>query len=165
MTHHQAPAAAPRGADLTVAGNVDNRNVAAQGAAAAAKATADQQRLPEAHGENRSKAYDQALLERMVAEERESKGKFPAYPGLDRWTLIEKMGDGAFSNVYRARDNRGQLDEVAIKVVRKFEMNSSQVRFQTWHLAWVCPALYVLPFTWLVRLLCTSSLLLPRCGL
>ncbi|KAF2010585.1 hypothetical protein BU24DRAFT_427703 [Aaosphaeria arxii CBS 175.79] len=37
------------------------------------------------------------------------------------------MGDGAFSNVYRAKDNTGQWGEVAIKVVRKFEMNSSQV--------------------------------------
>jgi serine/threonine protein kinase len=46
---------------------------------------------------------------------------------LERWTLIEKMGDGAFSNVYKARDTTGQVGEVAIKVVRKFEMNSSQV--------------------------------------
>ena len=41
--------------------------------------------------------------------------------------LIEKMGDGAFSNVYKARDLEGKAGEVAIKVVRKFEMNSSQV--------------------------------------
>ena len=160
MTHHQPPAAAPRGADLTVPGNVDHRNVAAQGAAAAAKATADQQRLPEAHGENRSKAYDQALLERMVAEERESKGKFPAYPGLDRWTLLEKMGDGAFSNVYRARDNRGQVDEVAIKVVRKFEMNSSQVRFHAWRPAVARPALYMLPFALTRPSVCYGGLVL-----
>jgi len=62
-----------------------------------------------------------------VAEERESKGKLPRYPGLERWTLVEKMGDGAFSNVYRAKDNQHQYDQVAIKVVRKFEMNSTQV--------------------------------------
>lgn len=37
------------------------------------------------------------------------------------------MGDGAFSNVYRARDTTGQQGEVAIKVVRKYEMNSMQV--------------------------------------
>jgi hypothetical protein len=29
--------------------------------------------------------------------------------------------------VYRARDTQGQYEQVAIKVVRKFEMNSSQV--------------------------------------
>jgi serine/threonine protein kinase len=67
------------------------------------------------------------VLERIVAEEREAKGKMPRYPGLERWTLLEKMGDGAFSNVYRARDTTGQWGEVAIKVVRKFEMNSQQV--------------------------------------
>ncbi|KAJ8121242.1 hypothetical protein O1611_g10151 [Lasiodiplodia mahajangana] len=36
------------------------------------------------------------------------------------------MGDGAFSNVYRARDRQGDAGEVAIKVVRKFEMNNMQ---------------------------------------
>lgn len=78
--------------------------------------------------ERQQKEYDNSVLERIVAEERESKGKLPRYPGLDRYTLIEKMGDGAFSNVYRAKDNDGQYPEVAIKVVRKFEMNSTQVR-------------------------------------
>ena len=41
---------------------------------------------------------------------------------------MEKMGDGAFSNVYRAIDTEGTAGEVAIKVVRKFEMNQNQVR-------------------------------------
>jgi serine/threonine protein kinase len=63
----------------------------------------------------------------MVAEEREKAGKLPNYPGLERWELLQKMGDGAFSNVYRARDREGSAGEVAIKVVRKFEMNASQV--------------------------------------
>jgi hypothetical protein len=67
-------------------------------------------------------------IARLVAEENESKSKFPNYPGLERWELLEKMGDGAFSNVYRARDREGGAGEVAIKVVRKFEMNSMQVR-------------------------------------
>lgn len=66
-------------------------------------------------------------IAKLVAEENESKNKFPAYPGLERWELIEKMGDGAFSNVYRARDREGTAGEVAIKVVRKYEMNSMQV--------------------------------------
>ncbi|KAG9232930.1 calcium/calmodulin-dependent protein kinase-like protein [Amylocarpus encephaloides] len=69
---------------------------------------------------------DQEDLRRIVEEENASKGKLPRYPGLERWELIEKMGDGAFSNVYRARDLDGQAGEVAIKVVRKFEMNSNQ---------------------------------------
>jgi hypothetical protein len=66
-------------------------------------------------------------IERLVAEENSNRSKMPKYPGLERWVLVEKMGDGAFSNVYRAKDVTGQFDEVAIKVVRKFEMNSNQV--------------------------------------
>jgi len=100
---------------------VDNRNVAAKAGHAAAGAVDDKQKR-----ERQQKDYDNSVLERIVAEERESKGKLPRYPGLERYTLLEKMGDGAFSNVYRAKDNEGQYPEVAIKVVRKFEMNSTQ---------------------------------------
>ncbi|KAH3028906.1 MAPK-activated protein kinase Srk1, partial [Aspergillus fumigatus] len=67
-----------------------------------------------------------AEIEQIVAEERSSRTKMPKYPGLERYILLEKMGDGAFSNVYRAKDTTGEHDEVAIKVVRKFEMNSHQ---------------------------------------
>ena len=67
-------------------------------------------------------------IAKLVAEENENKNRFPHYPGLERWELLEKMGDGAFSNVYRARDKEKDAGEVAIKVVRKFEMNSMQVR-------------------------------------
>ncbi len=123
----RAPAAGHRAGDFTVAGGADHRNVAAQAGAVAAQAQGEHQRLHDGEGKNRGKAYDPTVLERMVAEERESKGKFPKYPGLERWILLEKMGDGAFSNVYRARDSTGQMNEVAIKVVRKFEMNSTQV--------------------------------------
>lgn len=106
---------APHG-DYSVAA-VDNRNIAAQAGDVAARAAGDKQK---------TKDIDPSVLERIVAEEREAKGKLPKYPGLERWSLVEKMGDGAFSNVYKARDNNGQYGEVAIKVVRKFEMNSSQ---------------------------------------
>lgn len=101
---------------------IDNRNVAAKAGHAAGQAADAQQKKAKAQ-----KDVDPDVLERIVAEERESKGKLPRYPGLERYTLIEKMGDGAFSNVYRAKDNNGIFDEVAIKVVRKFEMNSTQV--------------------------------------
>ena len=109
---------------------MDQRNVVAQANAAAARAAGDKQdkqRAANAGSTTREKELDPSVIERIVAEERESQGKLPKYPGLERWTLIEKMGDGAFSNVYRAKDTTGQLGEVAIKVVRKFEMNSSQV--------------------------------------
>ncbi len=72
----------------------------------------------------------EAEIEQIVAEERRSRSTMPKYPGLERWILIEKMGDGAFSNVYRARDSTGGTGEVAIKVVRKFEMNSKQVGYR-----------------------------------
>lgn len=108
------------------AANVDNRNVAAQAGGAAAKAAADKQDKMA-----RENDLDPSVIERIVTEERESRGQLPKYPGLERWTLLEKMGDGAFSNVYRAKDNSNQLGEVAIKVVRKFEMNNSQVS-QNW---------------------------------
>lgn len=101
---------------------VNNQNQAAQAGNEAARAQEQHQKKQAAKGD-----VDPSVLERIVAEERESKGKLPKYPGLERWTLLEKMGDGAFSNVYRAKDNTGQFGEAAIKVVRKFEMNSSQV--------------------------------------
>lgn len=100
----------------------DNRHQAAKAGHAAANAAEQQQKR-----DKKAQDYDASVLERIVAEERESKGKLPRYPGLERWTLVEKMGDGAFSNVYRAKDNNHQYQEVAIKVVRKFEMNSTQV--------------------------------------
>ncbi|KAF2675858.1 Pkinase-domain-containing protein [Lentithecium fluviatile CBS 122367] len=108
---------------------VDNRNVAAQAGDVAARAAEKhhKQQAHQAAGTRDRNDIDPTVLEHIVAEEREAKGKLPKYPGLERWTLLEKMGDGAFSNVYRARDSTGQnQDEVAIKVVRKFEMNSSQ---------------------------------------
>lgn len=115
--------------DFSVAA-VDNRNVAARAGDAAARAAGDHQKKQAAQAagaRDRKGDYDPTVIERIVAEERESKGKLPRYPGLERYSLIEKMGDGAFSNVYRARDNTGQFGEVAIKVVRKFEMNNQQV--------------------------------------
>ncbi|KIX04522.1 uncharacterized protein Z518_05392 [Rhinocladiella mackenziei CBS 650.93] len=91
---------------------VDNRNLVAQAAGAAVNAAGKNQKI-------------QADIEAIVAEERERARKMPRYPGLERYILLEKMGDGAFSNVYKARDTQS-CDEVAIKVVRKFEMNSNQ---------------------------------------
>ena len=104
----------------------DNRQQAARAGHAAANAVDQNQKKKQAQQE-----YDPSVLERIVAEERESKGKLPRYPGLERYQLVEKMGDGAFSNVYRARDTHHQYNEVAIKVVRKFEMNSQQVSTST----------------------------------
>ncbi|KAG8533605.1 uncharacterized protein KY384_001345 [Bacidia gigantensis] len=108
------------------AANIDNRNRVAQADAAAAQAAGHHQKIHHGAGRDKNKEVDPTVIERIVAEERESQGKLPKYPGLDRWTLLEKMGDGAFSNVYRAKDNTGKYGEAAIKVVRKFEMNATQ---------------------------------------
>ncbi|KAI1792990.1 Pkinase-domain-containing protein [Ganoderma leucocontextum] len=67
----------------------------------------------------------QEHVEQIVQEEREAKSKMPTYKGLENYKLLEKMGDGAFSNVYKAIDLRtGQ--KVAVKVVRKYELSASQ---------------------------------------
>ena len=126
LDHKPLQAGHVPGGDYSVA-NMNNRNVAAQAGGAAAKQAGDNQRIGNGESIERKKDYDPTVIERIVAEERESKGKLPRYPGLERYRLIEKMGDGAFSNVYRAKDLNGEYDEVAVKVVRKFEMNSSQV--------------------------------------
>lgn len=100
------------------------QNRGAQAGNIAAHAAGQNQKL--AGGTKGQKANHEDLA-RIIAEEKASKGKLPRYPGLERWRLIEKMGDGAFSNVYRAIDTEGNAGEVAIKVVRKFEMNQNQV--------------------------------------
>lgn len=105
-----------------------NQQQAARAGHAAANAVDQQQKKKQ-----QQQDYDASVLERIVAEERESKGKLPRYPGLDRYQLVEKMGDGAFSNVYRAKDSHNKGTEVAIKVVRKFEMNSQQVSTEPFH--------------------------------
>lgn len=117
----QQPHRAPAG-DAFSAGEGDAKNRAAQAGNVAAHAAGKEQSR-----EAKTKKVDHEDLSRIIAEENASKGKLPKYPGLERWQLIEKMGDGAFSNVYKARDLEGKAGEVAIKVVRKFEMNSSQV--------------------------------------
>lgn len=100
-------------------------NRAARADGVAAHHVEDNQNLQGNAPTTKNKRIDDVT--KLVAEENASRSKFPKYAGLERWELIEKMGDGAFSNVYRARDREGNAGEVAIKVVRKFEMNSMQV--------------------------------------
>lgn len=101
----------------------DTANRAARADGVAANRNEDKQDL-QGGGHKKARIDD---VTKLVAEENASRSKFPRYQGLERWELIEKMGDGAFSNVFRARDTEGKVGEVAIKVVRKFEMNSMQV--------------------------------------
>ncbi|CAK7201120.1 MAPK-activated protein kinase Srk1 [Sporothrix eucalyptigena] len=104
------------------------RTVAASDPAAAyAQQDPDGLTQPLTKTTTKSRRVDDQEIAKIVAEERETRSKFPRYPGLERWELLEKMGDGAFSNVYRARDKTGAYpNDVAIKVVRKYEMNSTQ---------------------------------------
>ncbi|CRK10100.1 hypothetical protein BN1708_009906 [Verticillium longisporum] len=113
------PAHAPM-ADAYSVGPAGDQNRVAKAGHAAAHAVEPQQKVKV------KKQVDSAEIAKLVAEENETRGKFPKYPGLERWVLLEKMGDGAFSNVYRARDTTGEHGEVGIKVVRKYEMNSMQ---------------------------------------
>jgi hypothetical protein len=100
------------------------QNRGAQAGNAAAHAAGQNQKLA---GGTKGQKANREDLARIIAEEKASKAKLPRYSGLERWRLVEKMGDGAFSNVYRAIDIEGNAGEVAIKVVRKFEMNQNQV--------------------------------------
>lgn len=122
-----APAQAQGLPDAYSSAPGENANRAARADGVAANRKEDQQDLQ--GGSNKKARMDD--VQKLVAEENASRSKFPKYQGLDRWELIEKMGDGAFSNVYRARDLEGKVGEVAIKVVRKFEMNSQQVSSST----------------------------------
>jgi hypothetical protein len=120
-----APQAQPLNVYSEAPGDAQNR--AAQAAHAAAHHVEPAQQVQNKTA-TKSKRVDESNLAKLIAEENASKSKFPRYPGLERWELVEKMGDGAFSNVYRAKDLQGDLGEVAIKVVRKYEMNNMQVR-------------------------------------
>ncbi|KAG2182644.1 hypothetical protein INT44_005623 [Umbelopsis vinacea] len=69
---------------------------------------------------------NQEKAAKIVEEEKLSKNTMPVYRGLERFKLLEKMGDGAFSNVYRAYDTVTE-EQVAVKVVRKFELDQSEI--------------------------------------
>lgn len=119
------PAAIPEAYSTAPGDGAVNRAARADGVVA--NHIEDKQNLQ--GGATKTKRIDDVT--KLVAEEAASRSKFPRYAGLERWELVEKMGDGAFSNVYRARDLEGDAGEVAIKVVRKFEMNSMQVSTRT----------------------------------
>ncbi|ORX59419.1 Pkinase-domain-containing protein [Hesseltinella vesiculosa] len=62
---------------------------------------------------------------RIVEEERIAKQHLPAYTGLERYQLLEKIGDGAFSVVYRAIDTETN-EKVAVKVVDHSKLKRDQ---------------------------------------
>ncbi|KAI8973035.1 hypothetical protein BDB01DRAFT_808484 [Pilobolus umbonatus] len=50
--------------------------------------------------------------------------------GLTEYEIQDKLGEGAFSDVYKAK-HKLSGDEVAIKVIRKYELNKQQVNIRT----------------------------------
>lgn len=78
------------------------------------------------HNHNGKHDYE-ILAHKIVEEERMMREKRQShkYPNLDAYEVLEKMGEGAFSIVYKAR----HIDTdkfVAIKILRKFQMDLAQ---------------------------------------
>lgn len=68
--------------------------------------------------------YNQAASH-IVEQERLQRARSVKYPNLDNYEVMEKMGEGAFSIVYKARHIPSQ-QFVAIKILRKFQMDQTQ---------------------------------------
>uniref|UniRef100_A0A0L0NR43 Protein kinase domain-containing protein n=1 Tax=Candidozyma auris TaxID=498019 RepID=A0A0L0NR43_CANAR len=60
---------------------------------------------------------------RLVEEERKQRKR--KYPNLEQYEMMEKLGDGAFSVVYKAV-HRETGKHVAVKVLRKYQMDNAQ---------------------------------------
>lgn len=74
------------------------------------------------------KTAAQALLSEEQILIKKQNPRLPFHSGLERYALLKKMGDGAFSVVYKAYDIKTET-EVAVKVVRKHELSNTQVSF------------------------------------
>ncbi|KAI8988199.1 kinase-like domain-containing protein [Mycotypha africana] len=70
------------------------------------------------------KQKNKDVATRIVQEEKQRKNVLPQYPGLERFEMIEKIGEGAFSFVFKARDKLTGK-EVAVKVVRRRDLDAS----------------------------------------
>lgn len=73
--------------------------------------------------EQRKENYEHAS--RLVEEERREKKKQLKYPNLHQYEMKEKLGDGAFSVVFKALHKESGR-HVAIKVLRKYQMDNAQ---------------------------------------
>lgn len=65
------------------------------------------------------------LAAQMVEEENLQKSKHKTYQDLDNYEVLEQMGEGAFSVVNKAI-HKPTGKEVAIKILRKFQMDQQQ---------------------------------------
>lgn len=130
------PVTASSNANATASPSGKAMNQQPADAAASAAAATTTQTQQQQQNNNKAQAED------LVRKDAEAKAKREqsVFDGLpEGLTLGRKMGDGAFSNVFEAtyRPTPAQLAvdpklakevKVAVKCVRKFELNSSQVR-------------------------------------
>ncbi|GAN04677.1 pkinase-domain-containing protein [Mucor ambiguus] len=65
------------------------------------------------------------LANLLVEADNKRRSQLPHYPGLERFEMIRKLGDGAFSNVFEARDLKTGK-KVAIKVAQKSHPNDKR---------------------------------------
>ncbi|WFD23017.1 MAPK-activated protein kinase Srk1 [Malassezia equina] len=73
-----------------------------------------------------SSLLQQAQYDDVTAQGEQARD-IPKYPGLpERYVLVEKLGEGTFSTVYRAID-RETNQAVALKAVRKHESSGNEV--------------------------------------
>lgn len=73
---------------------------------------------------NANNKYQDAATQ-IVEQENIMRQKETSYPKLDNYIILEQMGEGAFSVVYKAQSKlTGGL--VAIKILRKFQMDQAQ---------------------------------------
>lgn len=70
--------------------------------------------------------YSQVATKIVEQERRQrERRKSEKYPGLEGYEILEQMGEGAFSVVYRAKQLKtGHY--VAVKILRKFQMDQAQ---------------------------------------
>ncbi|KAF7888267.1 uncharacterized protein EAF02_002808 [Botrytis sinoallii] len=108
MAHqaHQVP-----GGDAYSVANEDNRNRGAQAANQAAHAAGQQQMA----GQSSSTRQDE--LARLVAASNENNNRLPRYPGLERWSLIEKMADAHLHPNFNKKQPKGVERQNILKEV------------------------------------------------
>lgn len=74
---------------------------------------------------NNYKPTNHEVASQIVEQELRQKRQEVKYPNLHNYQVMDQLGEGAFSVVYRAKNLRtGQL--VAIKILRKFQMDEKQ---------------------------------------
>lgn len=81
--------------------------------------------IPDHRSKSKSKKHYDHVANQLVEEEKQHREAEVMYPNLEKYHIMEKMGEGAFSVVYRAQHlETGTF--VAIKILRKYQMDHAQ---------------------------------------